>query len=82
MKRLFNVREANSKKIIAGPFENKTLAKMSRNEMDVDALLEQDTGKRSTKFKYVVTKGQDHRFYGLEHKNNKVFESKKKKKVV
>lgn len=82
MKQLFNVREANSKKIVAGPFENKTLAKIARNELDPDAPLEQDTGKRSAKFKYVVTKGRDHRFYGLKHKNNKVSGNKKKKKVV
>jgi len=78
MKELFNVREANSKKVVAGPFGDKMSAKAKRNEMDTDALLEQNTGKRSAVFKFVITKGKDHRFFGIKHTQRAATKRKKK----
>lgn len=78
MKELFNVREANSKKIVAGPFGDKPTAKAKRNEMDPDALIEQNVGKRGAAFKYVVTKGKDHRFFGIKHTQRASTKRKKK----
>jgi hypothetical protein len=78
MKELFNVREANSKKIVAGPFSDKQTAKLKRNELDPDALIEHDSGKRSRLFKFVVTKGKDHINFGVKY--TKKTSSRKRKK--
>lgn len=78
MKELFNVREAKSKKIVAGPFGDKQSAKTERNKLDPEALSEKDCGKRSQIFSFVITKGKDHRFFGIKH-TQKVATKRKKK---
>lgn len=79
MKELFNVREAKSKKIIAGPFGDKLSAKDERNKLDPEALTENDLGKRSQAFSFVVTYGKDHMRFGSKQTFTAPTRNKKKK---
>lgn len=79
MKELFNVREAKSKKVVAGPFGDKMSAKAERNRLNPEALNEQDLGKRSQAFSFVVTYGKGHDQFGRKHTKTASSKNKKKK---
>ena len=76
MKELFNVREAKSKKIVAGPFGDKMSAKEERNKLDPEALSKNDSGRS---FSFVVTYGKDHMRFGRKQTFTAPTRNKKKK---
>lgn len=79
MKELFNIREAKSKRIVAGPFGDKVSAKAERNKLDPEALTESDFGKRGHAFSFVVTYGKDHIRFGSKQTFIAPQQNKKKK---
>lgn len=79
MLELFNVKQVHSSKIVAGPFHSKKEAKLARDELDPD-VASMKNEEKSSHYKFVVTKGKDHRDYGIKHISQKRKEQDKPKK--